>query len=108
MAKKLFEIIENYLPQGPCWQSTSITLPDAPDEPQEFFHQDILECARFIFGNSSFCDDMLYSAAEYFEPGDGLVDGCDDCDGLNRIYCEMNSSDLWIEEEVCNVLSCFP
>ena len=75
---------------------------------KSFFHQDILECARFIFGNSSFRDDMLYSAAEYFEPRDGLVDGCEYCDGLNRIYCKMNSSDLWIEEEVCNVLSCFP
>ncbi|KAF8327555.1 uncharacterized protein EI90DRAFT_2850290, partial [Cantharellus anzutake] len=96
-AQKLFEIIEKHLPQGPHWNSTSITLPDAPDEPQEFYHQDILECTKFLFGDPSFSGDMLYSAAEYFE---GAKEGyIDDCEGLNRIYCEMNSGDLWVKEE---------
>jgi len=97
----MFEIIENFLPQGPRWSSTSITLPDAPDEPQEFYHQNILECTKFLFSDPSFSGDMLYSAAEYFECGNHQDELVDDCQGLNRIYCEMNSSDLWVEEEVC-------
>jgi Plavaka transposase len=95
----MFDIIENYLPQGPRWQSTSITLPDAPDEPQEFYHRDIIECTKFLFGDPSFTGDMLYSAVEQFEfRKDEPVENCE---GLNRIYCEMNSADLWVEEEVC-------
>lgn len=99
-AKKLIEIIEKQLPRGPCWKTTSITLHDAPAEPQEFYHRDILECARFLFRDPSFAGDMLYKATELYEPGEDQDVPPDTCNGLNRLYSEMNTADLWVEEEV--------
>lgn len=100
----MFTIIENCLPQGPRWNSMSVTLPDAPNEPQEFYHRDILECVRFLFRDPSLSGDMLYSAAEYFEPGNSLDDIDDSCE--TEFHCEMNSGDMWVEEEVCYPVIC--
>ena len=99
-AKKKIEIIEKQLPQGPRWRSSSITLPDAPAEPQEFYHRDILECVKFLFRDPSFAEDMLYKATELYEPGEGQGEAPDTFEGLNRVYGEMNTGDLWVEEEV--------
>jgi hypothetical protein len=101
-AKKMIEIIEKQLPQGPCWKSTSITLHDAPAEPQDFYHHDIIECVKFLFSDPSFSGDMLYKAAEHYQPGD-QDEPVDSFEGLDRLYSEMNTGDLWVQEEVCHL-----
>lgn len=98
----MIEIIEKWLPQGPHWKSTSITLHDAPAEPQDFYYWDILECVKFLFSDPSFSGDMLYQAAEHYQPGEDPGEPIDSCEGLDQLYSEMNTGDLWVEEEVCH------
>jgi hypothetical protein len=98
-AKRLIEIIEKQLPQGPCWKSTLVTLADAPTEPQEFYHRDIIDCVKFLFQDPGFAEDMLYKATALYEPGEDQDEAPDTCEGLNRLYGEMNTGDLWVEEE---------
>jgi hypothetical protein len=101
-AKNMIEIIEKNLPQGPRWKSDLITLCDAPAEPHEFYYRDILECVKFLFSDPSFSGDMLYRAAEHYQPGDhDMV--VDDCEGLDRRYSEMNTGNFWVQEEVCDL-----
>jgi len=53
-AKDMFARIQQHMPHGPAWKSSTVTLPDAPNEPQIFFYRDIIECVKFLFGNPKF------------------------------------------------------
>jgi len=96
----LIEIIEKQLPQGPHWTGRLVTLPDAPTEPQEFYYRDIIECVKFLFQDPAFAEDMLYKATRLYDAGEGQGEAPDTPEGLNRLYGEMNTGDLWVEEEV--------
>lgn len=77
------------MPRGPEWKSDTVTLVDAPDEPQQFFYRDVSECAAFLMGNPTFCEHMDFEPSEVFE-----------FDGKTRIYNEMASGKIWNELQV--------
>ena len=45
---------------------------------------------------------MLYQAAEHYQPGEDPGEPIDSCESLDRLYSEMNTGNLWVEEEVCH------
>lgn len=63
----MFQKIETMMPKGPEWVSTDITLAKAPHEPQTFYYQDIINCAKFLYSNPSFQEAMNYEAVNIFE-----------------------------------------
>lgn len=80
------------MPQGPAWKSSTVTLPDAPNEPQLFFYRDILECIKFLFGNPGFANQMDYEPYEVYE-----------ADSETRVYHEMCTGKIWNELQVSNL-----
>jgi hypothetical protein len=53
-AQAMYNIIETNLPQGPQWEKTTVTLEDAPNEPQTLYYRNIEACALFLAGNPTF------------------------------------------------------
>lgn len=93
--------IAKEMPQGPVWNCKTVVLPDAPDEPQLFFHRDIIECAQFILGDPSLSKDMLYAPVEVLKVHSDEEDA--DHPGSarrERIFSEMNTGRIWNEEQV--------
>jgi len=88
-AKDMFARIQQHMPHGPAWKSSTVTLPDAPNEPQIFFYRDIIECVKFLFGNPKFRDSMVYEPYELYEE-----------DGKTRVYHEMYTGKCWNELQV--------
>ena len=63
----MFQKIETLMPKGPKWVSMDITLAEAPHEPQMFYYQDIINCAKSLYSNPSFQEAMNYEAVKVFE-----------------------------------------
>ncbi|KAF9502783.1 hypothetical protein BS47DRAFT_1258917, partial [Hydnum rufescens UP504] len=77
-AKKMYELIEKLMPRGPGWKTATITLEDAPAEPQTLYYRDIIDCAEYLIGNPTFNEFMMYEPIRVFE-----------ADGKTHIYHEM-------------------
>jgi hypothetical protein len=85
----MFARIQQHMPQGPTWNSSTVTLPDALNEPQIFFYRDIIECIKILFGNPKFQESMVYEPYEVYEE-----------DGETRVYHEMYTGKYWNELQV--------
>jgi Plavaka transposase len=85
----MYECIEQAMEHGPSWSSESVTLDEAPNEPQILFYRNPHECVEFLFGNPTFCDSMQYKALEVFES-----------DSITCVYNEMVMGLLWNEVQV--------
>ncbi|KAG8964982.1 hypothetical protein FRC05_003509 [Tulasnella sp. 425] len=86
----LFSMITHSdMPSGPAWHRQTITLDEAPDEPQELYYQYPDECANFLFGNPTFRGDMHFTPGKVFE-GQGE---------FNRVFHEMWTGDAWIRAQ---------
>lgn len=83
-------IARDEVPAGPIWHKKTITLPDAPDEPQILYYRDIKECSAFLLSHPKFVGDIHYAPGKVYEgPGEG-----------NRVYHEMWTADDWIDAQV--------
>jgi hypothetical protein len=87
----MYEIIEKLMPRGPGWKTVTVSLEDAPTEPQTLYYRDIIECAEYLIGNPTFNESMMYEPIRVFE-----------ADGTTRIYHEMTTGELWNELQVRN------
>ncbi len=56
------------MPGPPKWKSETITLPDAPTEPQTLYYQGIVGCAHYLFKQSNLEANMDYVPAEVTNP----------------------------------------
>ena len=90
-AEALYDIIESKLPHGPQWERTTITLEDAPNEPQTLYYRNIEECALFLAGNPTFRGKMDYEPWHIFMWNQGHS---------VRVYNEMSTGDIWREHQV--------
>ena len=77
------------MPGPPEWKLETISLPDAPDEPQTFYYRDIEQCAHYLFQRSDLAKSMDYVPMEV----------CDIRNG-DRIYHEMCSAHEWNKQQV--------
>lgn len=75
----------------PGFLSATITLRDAPTEPQTFYFCDVQALVDWIFGRIDLADCMEYQPYKLFDPVSG------------RLYSEMNTGDLWNEIHVSAV-----
>lgn len=85
----MFGRINEHMPQGPAWKTSTVVVPDAPNKPQMFFYRDIIECVNFLFGNPKFRENMDYAPYELFKE-----------DGVTRVYHEMCTGKCWNEIQV--------
>lgn len=77
------------MPGGPPWMSTTITLDDAPNEPQTLLYRDPVACAEFLFQNPEFSECMDFEPKHVFE-----------ADGTTRVYHEMCTGDEYHRQQV--------
>lgn len=78
------------MPGPPEWECETVTLPDAPDEPQTFYYRDIEKCAHYLFQWSDLAKHMEYVPMEvYSSTNNG-----------DRIYHEMCSVHEWNKQQV--------
>ena len=76
------------MPGPPQWKSKIITLPDAPNEPQTFYYQDLEKCAHYLFQCSDLNGHINYIPTTVFdEKGD-------------HVYHEMSSAHEWDKQQV--------
>jgi hypothetical protein len=99
--------ILQHLPKGPPWYSKTVTLPNAPNEPQTFYFCDIIEVANSIFGDPSLAKDMHYGAHKTYKcagpqpgPDASEAERQEFLEGLTRVYEEMWTGRIWNEEQV--------
>ena len=82
------------MPGPPKWKSETITLPDAPNEPQTFYYQDLEECAHYLFQWPDLVEHMEYIPMEVFD------------DSGDHIYHEMCSGHEWTKQQVSDDSDC--
>ncbi|KAF8319480.1 uncharacterized protein EI90DRAFT_3132592 [Cantharellus anzutake] len=71
------------MPGPPSWKSDTVTLKEAPDEPQTLYWRDPVEFAHFLFQNPDFDGDMAYAPSWVFS-SDGA-----------QVYSEMMMGNEW-------------
>jgi hypothetical protein len=76
------------MPGPPSWKSDTVTLEEAPDEPQTLYWHDPVECAHFLFQNPDFDGDMAYVPSWVFS-SDGA-----------QVYSEMTTGNEWHFQQV--------
>lgn len=90
--------IRNDMPKSvPGFLSATITLRDAPKEPQTFYYRDIHAIVDWLFARSDLASSMQYVPVKMFDESD---------DGT-RLFHEMNSADLWNEAHVSTNLHAY-
>lgn len=63
--------------------SCTVTLEEAPNEPQTLFYRDINQCIDWLMGNPAFSGKMAYAPVQIYQ-SDG-----------SRVYHEMNTGTAW-------------
>ncbi|KAF8342082.1 uncharacterized protein EI90DRAFT_2904255 [Cantharellus anzutake] len=76
------------MPGAPGWHQETITMDDAPLEPQEWMRRNPVECLEFLFQNPSFNGEMDFGPYKVFT-----------ADGDIRVYHEMATGDDWHEQQ---------
>jgi hypothetical protein len=84
----MYDLIQ-MMPGGPAWRSVTITLPEAPNEPQTLYYRPPEECLAELFQNPLFEECMEYAPRTLLE-----------ADGVTRVYHEMNTAHAWHEQQV--------
>jgi hypothetical protein len=94
--KQLNNIIDNKLPGRPSFRCKELVI---GDERLEFYHRDIIECIRSIYGDPQFAQDLIFAPARHYT---GPERTC-------RIYNDMHTGDWWWTVQVCSrFLMTFP
>ncbi|KAF8330560.1 uncharacterized protein EI90DRAFT_2855390, partial [Cantharellus anzutake] len=62
-AVSMYERVKT-MPGPPSWKSDTVTLEEAPNEPQTLYWHDPVECTHFLFQNPDFDGDMAYALKE--------------------------------------------
>jgi hypothetical protein len=90
-AEVMYNIIETNLPQGPQWEKTTLTLEDAPNEPQTLYYRNIEKCALFLASNPTFQGKMDYEPQHIFISSQGW---------FIQVYNKMSTGDIWRDHQV--------
>lgn len=77
------------MPGGPAWISHEVILHDAPEEPQRFYHRNIIECAEYLFQAPEFNHRMEFAPHHPHNTSGDII------------YHEMNTGSDWHEVQVC-------
>lgn len=80
------------MPKGPAWHTTTITLDEAPDEPQTFYYRDPVELAAFLIGNPTFKDSLVFEPREWYLREEMLED--------DRVFGDVWTGDGWNDLQV--------
>ena len=76
------------MPGPPEWNSETVILPDAPNEPQIFYYRDLEKSAHYLFRRPDLDGQMDYIPTKVF-----------DANG-DRVYHEMCSAHEWDKQQV--------
>ena len=80
--KELNHIIDNALPGRPSFQCCEVFI---GGETLEFYHHDLLNCIRSIYGDPEFAQDLVVCPERHYT----------DQGRTERIYNEMHTGDWW-------------
>ena len=87
--KQLNDIIDNKLPGRPPFRCRELII---GDERLEFYHRDIIDCIRSLYGDPQFVQDLMFAPRHYTSP-----------ERVCRIYNEMHTGDWWWAVQVRTV-----
>ena len=83
------------LPAQPKWKSSTLVLPEIPNEPLTLMSRDLNDVIDYLYSNPSFSDDMDMVPYQIYES-----------DGKSRVYHEIMSGDLAWEYQVLLNMTC--
>jgi len=88
--KQLNDVIDNKLPGRPPFRCREFII---GDERLEFYHRDIIDCIRSLYGDPQFVQDLVFAPERHYT----------DPERTCRIYNEMHTGDWWWAVQVCTV-----
>ena len=89
--KELNHIIDTVLPGRPAFQCRKLQI---GEESLEFYHHDVLDCIRSIYGDPEFAQDLVVTPERHYtDPG-----------WTERVYSEMHTGDWWWAVQVRNTI----
>ncbi|KAF8522348.1 hypothetical protein JB92DRAFT_2614680, partial [Gautieria morchelliformis] len=65
-AKEMWRRIDDHIEAGPAWHVKEVILPEAPNEPQILYYQDIVECLKYLEQNPAFDGFMNYEPVLWY------------------------------------------
>lgn len=98
-AKEMNESVRKKMTSSaPPFESATVTLRDAPTEPQPFYYRHITHLVDWLFGRPDLADCMDYVPCKIFKNGTL---------GDERVFHEMSSANLWNEVQVSMTVRCW-
>ena len=83
--------IDTVLPGRPAFQCLKLQI---GEESLEFYHRDVLDCIRSIYGDPEFAQDLVVTPERHYtDPG-----------WMERVYSEMHTGDWWWAVQVRNTI----
>lgn len=82
------------MPKGPAWRTATVTLEEAPNEPQTFYYRNPVEIAAFLIGNPAFKDHLVFEPQEWYLRAEMRDE--------DRAYGDMWTGDRWNDLQVCH------